>query len=215
MAYYACIFDLDGVITDTAHYHFLAWQRLAHSLGVAFDEVDNDRLKGVGRMESLAYILEKTDRAFTEEEHHALATQKNEDYKKLIQGITPDDLLPGVQEAFDWLRANDWLIGLASASRNAPQVIESLQVADMFDYVADAGQIPKGKPAPDIFLDVARALGIPVRHCLGVEDAASGVTAIKAAGMYAVGIGSAEILGHADIILPTPEGLAEKVFTRF
>lgn len=215
MAQYACIFDLDGVITDTAHYHFLAWQRLAHSLGIDFDEVDNDRLKGVGRMESLAYILAKTERPFTEEDRAALAARKNDDYKELIKGITPGDLLPGISEAFDWLRANNWMIGLASASRNAPQVIESLQVAGMFDYVADAGQIPNGKPAPDIFLDVARAFDLPATKCLGVEDAASGVTAIKAAGMYAVGIGSAETLAHADIILSTPEGLADRVFTRF
>ncbi len=215
MAHFACIFDLDGVITDTAHYHFLAWQRLAHSLGIDFDEADNDRLKGVGRMESLAYILAKTDRPFTDAECHALAAQKNDDYKELIKGITPDDLLPGIPEAFDWLRANNWLVGLASASRNAPQVIESLQVGGMFDYVADAGKIPNGKPAPDIFLDVAQAFSLPVSKCLGVEDAASGVTAIKAAGMYAVGIGSTETLAHADIILPTPEGLAEHVFARF
>jgi len=215
MAHFACIFDLDGVITDTAHYHFLAWQRLAHSLGIDFDEADNERLKGVGRMESLAYILAKTDRPFTDAERNKLAAQKNEDYKELIKGITPGDLLPGIPEAFNWLRANNWLIGLASASRNAPQVIESLQVADVFDYVADAGKIPNGKPAPDIFFDVAQAFGLPSSKCLGVEDAASGVTAIKAAGMYAVGIGSAETLAHADIILPTPEGLAEQVFTRF
>lgn len=215
MTQYACIFDLDGVITDTAHYHFLAWQRLAHSLGIDFDETDNDRLKGVGRMESLAYILAKSGRTFSHDEQVALAQRKNDDYKQLIRDITPADLLPGIRDAMVWLQQKKWRIGLASASRNAPQVIESLQIADVFDYVADAGQIPNGKPAPDIFLDVAQAFGLSVTQCLGVEDAASGVTAIKAAGMYAVGIGSPKILGHADIVLPTPEGLAEKVFARF
>ncbi|SDD36875.1 beta-phosphoglucomutase [Kordiimonas lacus] len=211
----ACIFDLDGVITDTAHYHFLAWQRLAHSLGLPFDEDDNHRLKGVGRMESLDYILAKGTTAYSMDERLALAQQKNEDYKTLIGGITPADILPGIVEALDWLKANNWRIGLASASRNAPQVLASLEITGAFDYVADAGAIPKGKPAPDIFLDVARAFGLPSSQCLGVEDAASGVAAIKAADMFAAGIGDADILAQADIVLPSPEGLVEKVLKPF
>ncbi|WP_417464746.1 beta-phosphoglucomutase [Kordiimonas sp.] len=205
----ACIFDLDGVITDTAHYHFLAWQRLARSVGVEFDLADNDQLKGVGRMESLEFILAKSARVFSDPEKDALAHQKNEDYKELIREISPKDILPGIQEAFDWLKAEGWKIGLASASRNAPQVISSLGIEGVFDYVADAGVIPNGKPAPDIFLDVAEAFGLRGSECIGVEDAAAGVTAIKAAGMTAIGVGGAETLREADVVLPTTEMLLE------
>ena len=215
MSQKACIFDLDGVITDTAHYHFLAWRRLAHAVDVGFDAADNERLKGVGRMQSLDYILAKTGRNYSDVEKAALADQKNADYKQLIEAIKPTDLLPGITDAFDWLQDNGWKIGLASASRNAGPVIESLGVTSVFDYVADAAKIPNGKPAPDIFLAVAAAFDLPPAACLGVEDAVSGVTAIKAAGMKAVGIGDPAILSHADIILPTPEGLPEQVFVHF
>ncbi len=214
MTYKACIFDLDGVITDTAHYHFLAWQRLAHSLGLPFEEEDNHQLKGVGRMESLEFILAKSDRAFSHAEKVRLAHEKNEDYKKLIEEISPADLLPGIPEAFDWLKKRSIRIGLASASRNAPVVIKGLGIADRFDYVADAGAIPNGKPAPDIFLDVAGAFGLDGQECLGVEDAAAGVTAIKAAGMTAIGIGDSAILAHADLVLSRTDNLVSEGFAR-
>jgi len=214
MAFKACIFDLDGVITDTAHYHFLAWKRLAESVDVPFDEEDNHQLKGVGRMESLAYILAKSDRTFDEAARERLAEQKNDDYKNLIREISPADLLPGIVEAFDWLTERGIKIGLASASKNARPVIESLGVADRFHYVADAAQIPRGKPAPDIFLDVATAFGLSPEDCIGVEDAAAGVTAIKSAGMTAIGIGDPVILAHADLILPDTADLAGKGFER-
>jgi len=209
-----CIFDLDGVVTDTAHYHFLAWQRLARSVGVDFTEEDNHALKGVGRMESLAIILDRADGHFDQQAREALAAGKNAHYKELIGGISPSDLLPGVSDAFAWLKGHRWRIGLASASRNAPAVIESLGIADVFDYVADAGSIPNGKPAPDIFLDVSKTLGVAPADCIGVEDAVSGVTAIKSAGMYAAGIGDPAVLTEADIVMPTPEGLIQQVFEK-
>ncbi|MFC4347975.1 beta-phosphoglucomutase [Kordiimonas lipolytica] len=215
MAQKACIFDLDGVITDTAHYHFLAWRRLAQSLNIPFDEEDNHRLKGVGRMESLAYILDKGARTVSDDELASLAHQKNKDYQDLITGISPTDLLPGILDAFAWLKSHGWLVGLASASRNAPQVLAGLKITEQFDYVADAGAIPNGKPAPDIFLDVAKAFGLSASQCVGVEDAVAGITAIKSAGMYAAGIGDAAVLTEADIVLPTPEGLPEQVFSIF
>ncbi|WP_308909169.1 beta-phosphoglucomutase [Pseudokordiimonas caeni] len=208
MTYRACIFDLDGVITDTAHYHFLAWKALADGLGIPFDEDDNHHLKGVGRMESLDFILARSDRTFDATTRDRLATEKNDHYKTLIKGISPADLLPGIIEAFDWLDARGIRIGLASASKNAPEVIAGLGIADRFHYVADAGAIPRGKPAPDIFLDVANAFGIAPEDAIGVEDAAAGVTAIKAAGMRAVGIGDAAILREADLVLPDTSRLA-------
>lgn len=207
MAMRACIFDLDGVITDTAHFHFLAWRRLADRLGVSFETDDNERLKGLSRMESLNYILAKSDRQFSESETMELADEKNRDYVALIDDIQPGDILPGIHDAFVWLRAGGWRIGLASASRNAPLVLDRLGISDQFDYVANSAEIPNGKPAPDIFLDVASALGVTPDKCIGIEDAASGVQAIKAANMYAVGIGDANILHQADIVMPTPEGL--------
>jgi len=209
--YQACIFDLDGVITDTAHYHFLAWRQLAQSLGIGFTETDNDKLKGIGRMESLDFILQKSDRDFSLSERQSLAQEKNDIYKQSIEKITPADLLPGIENTFVWLKHNGWKIGLASASRNAPQVIACLGVAGVFDYVADAGAIPKGKPAPDIFLKVAHTLKVDPPTCVGVEDAAAGVTAIKAAGMYAIGIGDTVTLAHADEIMPTPEALVQSL----
>lgn len=214
MSFRACIFDLDGVITDTAHYHFLAWQRLAHSLDLPFDHADNDQLKGVGRMESLEFILAKSDRTFTDEEKARLAHEKNEDYKTLIREISPADMLPGILDAFDWLEGRGIRIGLASASRNAPVVIAGLGIAERFDYVADAGAIPNGKPAPDIFLDVAKAFGLSGAECIGVEDAAAGVTAIKAAGMRAIGIGDSTVLAEADIILPNTDVLVAEGLER-
>ncbi|TNE60473.1 MAG: beta-phosphoglucomutase [Alphaproteobacteria bacterium] len=210
MAFQACIFDLDGVITDTAHYHYLAWKRLAEGLGIPFDEEDNHQLKGVGRMESLAYILDKSDRVFDQAERELLAAKKNDDYKQLIRSISADDLLPGIMLAFDWLDTRGLKIGLASASKNAGEVIRSLGIEGRFHYVADAALIPRGKPAPDIFLDVANAFGIAPEQCIGVEDAAAGVTAIKAAGMTAIGIGEKTILGHADLVLPDTADLADK-----
>ncbi|WP_020399569.1 beta-phosphoglucomutase [Kordiimonas gwangyangensis] len=214
MSFKACIFDLDGVITDTAHYHFLAWQRLAHSLDLPFDHADNDQLKGVGRMESLEFILAKSDRTFTDEEKARLAHEKNEDYKNLIREISPADMLPGILDAFDWLEGRGIRIGLASASRNAPVVIAGLGIAERFDYVADAGAIPNGKPAPDIFLDVVNAFGLTGAECIGVEDAAAGVTAIKAAGMRAIAIGDSTVLAEADIILPNTDVLVAEGLER-
>lgn len=207
MASRACIFDLDGVITDTAHFHFLAWRRLADRLGVSFEADDNERLKGLSRMESLTYILNKSGRQFSESETMELADEKNRDYVALIDGIRPSDILPGILDAFHWLRAEGWRIGLASASRNAPLVLDRLGISDRFDYVANSAEIPNGKPAPDIFLDVAAALDVPPNNCIGIEDAASGVQAIKAANMYAVGIGDGAILHQADIVMPSPKGL--------
>jgi len=202
MTYKAFIFDLDGVITDTAHYHFLAWKRLADRLGISFNEQDNERLKGVSRMRSLEIILEQSTKTYSLAELDAMAEHKNDDYKELIADITPRDILPGVAKIFAWLKANGYKIGLASASKNAAFVVERLGMTRDFDYIADAAKIPNSKPAPDVFLDVAKAFNLPPAVCVGVEDAAAGVEAIKAAGMFAVGIGDPAILHEADIVFP-------------
>ncbi|WP_020560004.1 beta-phosphoglucomutase [Thiofilum flexile] len=200
----AFIFDLDGVITDTAHYHFLAWQALAQSIGIDFDAAFNENLKGVGRMESLELILQKGNKAnaYTLVEKEAMATQKNEHYKELIVKMTPDEVLPKIPELLQRLQQSQVKIGLASASKNAFTVLGCLKMLGDFDYVADAAKIPNSKPAPDVFLDVAKHFGLDSKYCIGVEDAAAGVESIHRAGMFAVGIGDVSSLGEADILFP-------------
>lgn len=198
----AVIFDLDGVITDTARYHYLAWKRLADSQGVHFDEEANEHLKGIDRMGSLDLILAGAKRQYTPNEKLALAHDKNEHYKELISSMSPADLLPGAVQALDACRAAGLKIGLASVSKNAFSVLDSLGIRDKFDYVVDAATIARGKPDPEIFLKAARELGVPPEDCFGVEDAVAGVASIKAAGMFALGIGDPAILAQADVVIP-------------
>ncbi|UTY56920.1 beta-phosphoglucomutase [Massilia sp. erpn] len=202
----AVIFDLDGVITDTARYHYLAWKRLAETQGVHFDEAFNEHLKGIDRMGSLELILASSKRSYSQEEKLALADEKNEHYKELIATMSPTDLLPGAVQALDACRAAGLKIGLASVSRNAFTVLDRLGIRGKFDYVVDAATIARGKPDPEIFLKAARELGVPPTECLGVEDAVAGVAAIKSAGMWALGIGSPQTLEQADAVIP---GLAQ------
>ncbi|WP_440963906.1 beta-phosphoglucomutase [Massilia sp. GER05] len=199
----AVIFDLDGVITDTAHYHYLAWKRLADSVDAPFDAAFNEQLKGVDRMGSLDLILARAPRTYTLEEKRALADAKNTHYQQLIATMTPDDLLPGALRALEEVRAAGLHIGLASVSRNAFTVLDRLGIRDRFDDVVDAATIVNGKPDPEIFLTAAAHLGVDPKDCLGVEDAAAGVASIKDAGMFAVGVGSPEVLHRADRVIPS------------
>lgn len=202
----AVIFDLDGVITDTARYHYLAWKRLADTLGVPFDEAFNEHLKGIDRMGSLELILasagDKPAISYTAQEKLALAEQKNQHYVQLIAAMSPADLLPGALQALDACRAAGLKIGLASVSKNAFAVLDMLGITGKFDYVVDAAKIAKGKPDPEIFLKAAAELGVPPARCLGVEDAVAGVAAIKAAGMTALGVGDPAVLSQADRVIP-------------
>ena len=199
----AVIFDLDGVITDTARYHYLAWKRLAESQGVHFDEAFNEHLKGIDRMGSLELILASSPRQYTQDEKLALAHEKTEHYKELIATMSPADLLPGALEALDECRAAGLRIGLASVSKNAFTVLEMLGITDKFDYVVDAAKIERGKPDPEIFLKAASELGVSPADCLGVEDAVAGVASIKSAGMWALGIGDPAVLLQADRVIPS------------
>jgi len=201
----AVIFDLDGVITDTAHYHYLAWKRLADSVGAPFDEAFNEELKGVDRMGSLELILARAPRTYTLEEKRALADAKNRHYVELIATMTAADLLPGALRALEDVRAAGLKIGLASVSRNAFTVLDRLGIRDRFDDVVDAATVARGKPDPEIFLTAAAHLGVDPADCLGVEDAAAGVASIKDAGMFAVGVGSPQVLGRADRVIPSME----------
>jgi len=198
----ALIFDLDGVLTDTASLHYQAWKQLADELDIPFDRQTNERLKGVDRMASLSIILERADREYSEEERQTLAERKNGYYRNAIEHLGPQDLFPGVQRVLNEARATGLKIALASASRNATALLQKLGIADDFDIIVDANTIRRGKPDPEIFLAAASALGIPPAQCIGIEDAAAGIDAIHAAGMSAIGIGSAEQLPQADLILP-------------
>ncbi len=186
----ALIFDLDGVIVDTAKFHFMAWKTLADELGLFFDETVNERLKGVSRMRSFEIILEVNgaEKRFSEEEKEALIKKKNDLYVSFVKTLTPSDMLPGIAEFIDRAKAAGLKCAVASVSKNAPMVLDALGAADKFDYVADAAKVTKSKPAPDIFLVCAGALGVSPSDCIGIEDAQAGVEAIKAAGMYSVGI---------------------------
>jgi alpha,alpha-trehalose phosphorylase len=198
----AVIFDLDGVIADTAVVHDAAWKRLAAEINVPFDHTLGERLKGVDRRGSLEILLEGADRIYSEAEKLALSERKNDYYKEQIQRFGPQQLLPGARAAIESSRAAGLKIGLASASRNAPLLLERLGIAELFDYIVDAGRIERSKPDPEIFLAAAAGLGVAPAHCLGVEDAAAGVASIHAAGMVAVGIGSPLALAQAETVLP-------------
>jgi beta-phosphoglucomutase len=199
----AVIFDLDGVITDTAHYHYLAWKRLADSVGAPFDEDFNEQLKGVDRMGSLDLILARAPRAYAPEEKLALADAKNRHYQELIATMTPGDLLPGALRALEEVRNAGLKIGLASVSKNAFTVLDRLGIRNRFDDVVDAATIRNSKPHPEIFLTAAEHLGVAPADCLGVEDAAAGVASIKDAGMVAVGVGDPAVLYRADRVIPS------------
>jgi beta-phosphoglucomutase len=190
------------VITDTARYHYLAWKRLADDEGIRFDEVFNQRLKGVDRMGSLEIILGQSGKTYTASEKVALAEAKNDYYRQMIAVMTPDDLLPGAMAALVSTREAGLKIGLASVSKNAPTVLERLGIADRFDCVVDAQTISRGKPDPEIFLTAAECLHVPPDLCIGVEDAIAGIQAIKAAGMYAIGVGDPRVLRQADQVIP-------------
>ena len=186
----ALIFDLDGVITDTARFHFAAWKSLADSLGYTFTEKDNDRLKGVSRMQSFEIILEINGALdkYTEAEKEAFCKKKNDLYVEYISTLTPADVLPGIAELVDEAKAEGLKLAVASVSKNATAVLTSLGIIDKFDYIADAAKITKSKPDPEIFAVCAQSLGIAPENCIGIEDAQAGIEAIKAAGMFSVGI---------------------------
>jgi alpha,alpha-trehalose phosphorylase len=198
----AVIFDLDGVLTDTAELHYRAWGRLAEEIGVAFDRKTNERLKGVDRATSLDIILERATRPIDAAGRAALAARKNGYFVASLARLTPDAMLPGALRALDDARARGAKIALASASHNARAIIAQLGIADRFDYIADPGGGSRPKPAPDLFLAAAAALGAEPAHCVAVEDAIAGVAAIKAAGMFAIGIGDPRGLVDADVVVP-------------
>ncbi|OFI49234.1 beta-phosphoglucomutase [Floricoccus tropicus] len=200
----AVLFDLDGVITDTAEYHYLAWKELADQLGIDIDREFNEQLKGVSREDSLTRILEKGGREndFTAEEFADLARQKNDNYVKMIDKVSPKDVYPGILELLQDLKNNDFKIALASASKNGPFLLEKMDLLDYFDAIADPAKVAQSKPAPDIFLAAADGVDVAITDSIGIEDAQAGIEAIKSSGAYPIGVGSPENLGFDISIVP-------------
>lgn len=197
------IFDLDGVITDTAEFHYLAWRKIGEELGIVVDRALNERLKGVSRMESLNRVLAAASQAkeMTEHEKEQWASKKNAIYQQLIDTIKPSDVLPGISELIRELKERQFKLALGSASRNATFVLDKLGLQDAFDYVVDASKIRFGKPHPETFTNAADYFSIPYHACIGVEDSEAGIEAINSAGMFSVGVGCLDALHQAKYIV--------------
>ncbi len=196
----AFLFDLDGVLTDTSEFHFLAWKRLADEEGLPFTRKDNEALRGVGRRESLDLILK--GKKIPDATAEAWMERKNNYYLELVKTMSPGDLLPGAVELLQELRQAGLKFAIVSSSKNTPLVLERLQLAVPPDAVVDGSMVSHSKPAPDLFLKAAKLLGIPPEQCVVVEDAAAGVEAGCAAGMRTLGLGPVERVGQADLVLP-------------
>ena len=211
-----CIFDLDGVLVDTAKYHYSAWKRLAKKLGFDFSEQHNERLKGVSRMASLDILLEVGGiTGLSEEEKQALAEKKNGWYVDYINQMTPNEILPGVTDFLQQLKDNGVKTALGSASRNAPLILKRVNLAPFFNAAIDGNSITKAKPDPEVFLLAAQVLGVPADRCVVFEDAEAGVEAALRAGMKCVGVGNPGILRKATVVIPGFEGLTwEKLRTK-
>jgi beta-phosphoglucomutase len=203
----AFIFDLDGVITDTAELHYLAWKTIAEQLDIPFNKAMNESLKGVDRMGSLDLILGDRKGDFEVDEKLALATQKNKHYQSLIESLSSKDILPGIEPFLDTVLAEGYKVGMASASKNAPAVVASLGLCDKFEFIADANQVKRSKPDPEVFQMVADYFQVSGRECVGIEDAYAGVQAINSAGMFAVGIGDSDVLSNAPLVYGNTEHL--------
>lgn len=199
----ACIFDLDGVIVDTARYHYLAWKRLAKEIGVDLTLEDNERLKGVSRMRSMEIILEIGGISISEHEKESLANKKNTWFVDYVERMAPEEIFPGVKAMIHKMRELGIKLALASSSKNAKTVIQLLHIQNEFDSVVDGTMITHTKPHPEIFLLAASKLGIEPENCLVFEDAEAGVEAALAAGMKCVGVGSPEMLKAANRIVST------------
>lgn len=185
------IFDLDGVITDTAKFHFKAWKSLAKDLGIEIDEEFNESLKGISRIESLKKILEygKILDDFSEEEIIKLTDKKNMEYKKYLELLTKEDILPGIEKLMINLKEKNMKIAIASVSQNAPYILEKLELTKHIDFIADPQKVKRGKPEPDIFIEATRGISLDIEDVVGIEDSEAGVESMKKCSMKSIGIG--------------------------
>jgi len=197
----ACLFDLDGVIVDTAVYHYKAWKRLAGELGINFTLEDNERLKGVSRMRSLDIILEIGGVTKTDAEKEELATRKNTWYVDMINQMKPDEILPGAKEFVQACRDAGLKTALGSASKNSMTILDKINMVPLFDAIIDGTKVSKAKPDPEVFLKGAEELNVAPADCVVFEDAIAGVEAAINGGMKVVGIGSPKVLVGADLVV--------------
>lgn len=201
------IFDLDGVIVDTAKYHYEAWNRLANKIGFSITEEQNENLKGVSRMESLQYILTLGEHYIADNELAKLADLKNTWYVELISNLQQSEILPGAKELLLELKASDCKVALGSASKNSVRILTGLDIIHLFDEIIDGNKTTKSKPHPQVFLMGAEALGLQPKECVVFEDSINGVEAANTGGFMSVGVGDAETLKNADIVVPNLAGL--------
>ncbi|MBN2868823.1 MAG: beta-phosphoglucomutase [Flavobacteriaceae bacterium] len=194
------IFDLDGVIVDTAKYHFLAWQKLAKSIGIDFSHEQNEQLKGVSRVKSLEKILAWGNKTISEEKFNALMASKNDDYLSFIAKMNHDEILPDVPKVLNYLKEQNQPISLGSASKNARQILNKVDLLKQFDAIVDGNDVSKAKPDPEVFLIAAKALNINPEDCIVFEDSVAGVEAANTANMISIGIGEQSLLHEADYV---------------
>lgn len=207
MKYKACLFDLDGVLVDTAIYHFKAWQQLGLQFGYQLTEDQNEQLKGISRVESLKRILEWAKFTASDEQQSIWLKEKNEIYLNLISQMNPNEILPGVSHFLEDIKRKGYLIALGSASKNAQIILEKTGLLKWFDAIIDGNIVEKSKPDPEVFIKGAEALQVKANECIVFEDAQAGIEAAKKANMYAVGIGEASILIQADKVIKSFENV--------
>lgn len=192
------IFDLDGVIVDTAKFHYIAWKKIGEEFGFSLTHKLNEQLKGVSRVDSLQKILNWAGVTVSQEKFDELATRKNEDYLSYVAQMDENDILPGVKSFLEEARRNGKKIALGSASKNARLILEKTGIISLFDEIVDGNDVTKAKPDPEVFLIAAQKLGVKNEECVVFEDSEAGIQAAKTAGMKAIGIGSHDVLTQAD-----------------
>ena len=209
----AFIFDLDGVIVDTAKYHFLAWQKLAQSLGINFTHEHNEELKGVSRVRSLEIILGLGNVEVTQEQKDQWLVQKNEDYLQYIDKMDNSEILPGVMKVLEFLKANHQPIVLGSASKNARPILDKVKILHYFDDIVDGNDVSNAKPDPEVFLVGAKKANQPNENAIVFEDSVAGIQAANIAGMMSIGIGEASVLNEADVVFNNFTEITEEFLT--
>lgn len=205
--YLGAIFDLDGVLVDTAKYHFLAWKKLADQLNIPFTEEDNEQLKGVSRVKSLDILLSLGNKRYSEDDREHFMKKKNEDYVRYISQMDESEILPGVVQLLDQLKLQQIKIALGSASKNSGLILRNTKLQTYFDAIVDGNDVLKAKPDPEVFLLGAQKLGLSASRCMVFEDSKAGIEAAKQAGMLAIGVGTQKNLPNADVLVENLEGL--------
>ncbi len=215
MTHKACLFDLDGVLVDTAIYHFQAWKMLGENFNYQLTEEQNEQLKGVSRVESLNRILDWANYSATSEQKEAWLIEKNENYLQLISNMNPAEILPGVLEFLGQIKELGYKIALGSASKNSEVILAKTGLLPWFDLIIDGNKVTKSKPDPEVFLKGAEGLGFKPEECIVFEDAQAGVEAAKKGGMKTIGIGEADVLSEADKVISTFIGVKATELLKF